>query len=151
MIESNDPGVLMLGTAQWGEPYGATNSIGRLSDVEIEGIVACARDFQIAELDTAVQYGDAQRRVASYAKDFRLTSKVSGLCVNAHVESSLMGMGLDDLDSVLIHDWDAMSSEQRMSSTHDLGEDQATGTNERTGDDQQRIVEHEAGSRCRQA
>jgi aryl-alcohol dehydrogenase-like predicted oxidoreductase len=133
VIESNGPGALILGTAQWGEPYGATNSIGRLSDVEIEGIVALAREFEILELDTAVGYGDAQRRIASYATDFRLTSKVSGLCVSAHVESSLMSMGLEALDSVLIHDWDAMSTEQRMASTHDLGELREQGVIGRVG------------------
>ena len=105
---------LVLGTAQWGDPYGVTNERGRLSDSEIDEIVHVARERGIHDVDTARGYGDAESRLRRYADDFAITAKVSGaLDVSAQVGASIEELGTDRLASVLIHDWDALEAEQQ--------------------------------------
>jgi len=100
---------LVLGTAQWGSAYGATNAVGRLSDEEIASIVALARDAGIASVDTARGYGDAEVRLRPFAHDFDVTTKVSGAGdVLAQVDASLSDLDVESVDGVLIHDWDAL-------------------------------------------
>jgi len=100
---------LVLGTAQWGDAYGVTNAVGRLSDDEVASIVAVARDAGIHEVDTARGYGDAQARLRPFARDFAVTTKVfGGADVTDQVDASLVELGVDSLSGVLIHDWDAL-------------------------------------------
>jgi len=100
---------LVLGTAQWGNAYGVTNAVGRLADSEIASIVAVARESGITEVDTARGYGDAQARLRPFARDFAVTTKVSGGGdVLAQVDASLADLGVDSIDGVLIHDWDTL-------------------------------------------
>ena len=100
---------LVLGTAQWGDAYGVTNAVGRLSDGEIASIVAVARESGITDVDTARGYGDAQPRLRPFARDFAVTTKVSGGGdVLAQVDASLDELGVDSVDGVLIHDWDEL-------------------------------------------
>jgi aryl-alcohol dehydrogenase-like predicted oxidoreductase len=100
---------LMLGTAQWGNAYGVTNAVGRLSDDEIALIVAVARKSSITDVDTARGYGDAEARLRPFAQDFAVTTKVSGGGdVLAQVDASLSDLGVESVDGVLIHDWDAL-------------------------------------------
>ena len=100
---------LVLGTAQWGNAYGVTNAVGRLSDDEIASIVAVARKSSITDVDTARGYGDAETRLRPFAQDFAVTTKVSGGDdVLAQVEASLNDLGVDFLDGVLVHDWDGL-------------------------------------------
>jgi aryl-alcohol dehydrogenase-like predicted oxidoreductase len=99
----------MLGTAQWGNAYGVTNAVGRLSDDEIALIVAVARKSSITDVDTARGYGDAEARLRPFAQDFAVTTKVSGGGdVLAQVDASLSDLGVESVDGVLIHDWDAL-------------------------------------------
>ena len=100
---------LMLGTAQWGNDYGVTNAVGRLADDEITSIVQVALESGVTEVDTARGYGDSETRLRPFARDFAVTSKVSGGGdVLAQVEASLAELGVESLDGVLIHDWDAL-------------------------------------------
>mgnify|MGYP003751447291 CR=1 FL=1 len=100
---------LMLGTAQWGSAYGVTNAVGRLSDDQIASIVRVARDSGIVDVDTARGYGDAETRLRPFAQEFSVTTKVSGSGdVLAQVDASLNDLGVDSLEGVLIHDWDAL-------------------------------------------
>ncbi|HEV8025717.1 MAG TPA: aldo/keto reductase [Candidatus Nanopelagicales bacterium] len=100
---------LILGTAQWGNAYGVTNAVGRLSDEELASIVAVARQAGITEVDTARGYGDAEQRLRPFASDFSVTTKVSGAGdVASQVADSLDVLGVESLDGVLIHDWDGL-------------------------------------------
>ena len=100
---------LVLGTAQWGNAYGVTNAVGRLADPELAAIVAAAHEAGIASVDTARGYGDAQVRLRLFARDFAVTTKVSGGGdVLEQVDASLAELGVDSIDGVLIHDWDAL-------------------------------------------
>ena len=69
---------LVLGTAQWGNPYGVTNTRGRLTDETLAEIIAVAKSSGIRAIDTAGMYGDAEARLASWASDFSITTKVRG-------------------------------------------------------------------------
>jgi len=100
---------LVLGTAQWGNAYGVTNAVGRLSDDEITSIVSVARKSSITDVDTARGYGDAETRLRPFAQDFTVTTKVSGGGdVLALVDASLSDLGVESVNGVLIHDWDAL-------------------------------------------
>jgi len=100
---------LVLGTAQWGDAYGVTNAVGRLSDDEVASIVDTAQRAGIYEVDTARGYGDAQARLQPFARDFAVTTKVSGGAdVSDQVDASLAELEADSIDGVLIHDWDAL-------------------------------------------
>lgn len=100
---------LILGTAQWGNAYGVTNAVGRLSDEELASIVAVARDAGITEVDTARGYGDAEERLRPFASQFDVTTKISGGSdVAAQVDASLEALGLSSVGGVLLHDWDQL-------------------------------------------
>jgi Predicted oxidoreductases (related to aryl-alcohol dehydrogenases) len=114
---------LVLGTAQWGDSYGVTNAVGRLVDSEIASIVAVARETGITEVDTARGYGDAETRLRPFAREFAVTTKVSGGGdVLAQVDASLAELGLDSVDGVLIHDWDALDCKGQGLSVLSYGE-----------------------------
>ena len=112
---------LVLGTAQWGNAYGVTNTRGRLSDQEIRDIVEVAHSRDIREVDTARGYGDAESRLSPYARDFDITTKVSGSGdVSAQIRGSLADLDTAVLDAVLIHDWHALEPLQRSSAIRHL-------------------------------
>ena len=99
----------MLGTAQWGNAYGVTNAVGRLSDEDLALIVEAALEAGISEVDTARGYGDAEQRLKPFAPQFAVTTKVNGGGdVVAQVSDSLVALGVDSLAGVLIHDWDEL-------------------------------------------
>jgi aryl-alcohol dehydrogenase-like predicted oxidoreductase len=51
---------LLLGTAQFGSPYGVSNVRGRVPPDEAERIVALAATMGVGAIDTAPAYGDAE-------------------------------------------------------------------------------------------
>jgi aryl-alcohol dehydrogenase-like predicted oxidoreductase len=125
---------LVLGTAQWGDPYGATNTQGRLSDADIEEIVAIARASGITDVDTASGYGDAEHRLRPFARDFRITTKLMGASpVEEQARPSLAALAVDAVDTILVHDWDALSQGQRESTVDGLGRLVDAGVSERVG------------------
>ena len=113
---------LVLGTAQWGDAYGVTNARGRLSDGYLRDIVDVARARVINEVDTARGYGDAEVRLRPFARDFTITTKVSGAGdVMADIRESLRDIDVPSVDSVLVHDWDALTDEQQLAAARALG------------------------------
>ncbi len=105
---------LSLGTAQWGSSYGATNQVGRLSDVAVADIVSVAREWGITDVDTAANYGDAQRRLRPWAADFTITTKVKALGdVGEQLFDVLRDLEVDSVDTLLLHDWDEADDEAR--------------------------------------
>lgn len=112
----------MLGTAQWGNGYGATNTVGRITDSGIADIVAVAREWDITAIDTAAGYGDAERRLRPHAHGFEITTKVTGTAdVVEQILSAQRIIGVDRLHAVLIHDWDELDDESRMRTVRSLG------------------------------
>ena len=125
---------LVLGTAQWGNPYGVTNERGRLSDSGISEIVRVALDRGISEVDTARGYGDSEGRLRPFAPDFAMTTKISGSNeAVTQIESSLTELEISKLDSVLVHDWESLDASRRAAVVRDLGKARTSGLVERVG------------------
>lgn len=112
---------LSLGTAQWGTAYGATNTVGRLSDDSLGDIVAVAREWGIEDIDTASDYGDAHRRLRPWARDFAITTKVrtSG-DVGEQLFAALRDLDVDAVHSVLLHYWDEADDDDRQRAVRSL-------------------------------
>jgi aryl-alcohol dehydrogenase-like predicted oxidoreductase len=114
-----------LGTAQWGEAYGVTNTVGRLSDAEVAQIMTVALAAEIKSFDTAAGYGDAQGRLQPWAANLQITTKVSGAgprSVKEQLESSLISLGRSEVEIVLVHDWDSLTPQVRSLTAAALGE-----------------------------
>lgn len=107
---------LVIGTAQWGLNYGVTNSAGRLTDDAVQGLIGIADQFQISAVDTAAGYGDAETRIGRLSwPGISIQTKISGATENpfADIENSLARLKRSRIDSVLVHDWFALSAEQK--------------------------------------
>ena len=125
--------VLSLGTAQWGSDYGITNAVGRISNEECARIIDVAIDAGIHSVDTALSYGDAQQRLRPWATRFAMTTKVSGQAVVEQTNDCLLALGVDPVDAVLVHDWDALDERGRRSAVVNLGVVQSQGLVTRVG------------------
>lgn len=109
---------LSIGTAQLGTDYGVTNKDGKVKEEEAYRLLRAAREQSINYIDTAQGYGDAEKVIgASMSKMescFRVTSKKStdpeGMNTmerrdrwNRDIEKSLNDLGIDRLDSFMLH------------------------------------------------
>ena len=107
---------LVLGTAQFGAGYGITNARGRLTDVDVQAIMRISLTYGIRRVDTALGYGDAQTRLRPFASELAITTKVPGAAaadIADLVRDCLDELGTTSVDSVLLHDWHAISSDER--------------------------------------
>ena len=113
-----DPGPrIVLGTAQFGSAYGVTNAVGRVSDRALAEILDTALARGISALDTSIDYGDAEARIAPWAPRFTVVTKCKARDprgVAGCLAASMAALGTDRLDGVLVHDWHALSSEERI-------------------------------------
>jgi len=103
----------VLGTAQWGAPYGVTNSGGRVSDEEIAAIVGVAEASGIVSADTAAGYGNAQTRLRPWSERFEITTKVAGADsgeIVRNLEKCLAELGVGQVKALLIHDWEELEA-----------------------------------------
>jgi hypothetical protein len=104
---------LALGTAQFGQIYGIANRNGMMPIEEAATTVACAREAGFDTLDTAIAYGESERRLGEIGVgDWRVVSKLPPLPkeygdVDAWVRTSVMGslarLGLHQLWGILLH------------------------------------------------
>ena len=58
---------IALGTVQWGLDYGIANTSGMPSDEELKSIFLLAKKSGIFLFDTAVQYGDAEKKIGKFS------------------------------------------------------------------------------------
>lgn len=112
--------MLGLGTAQWGNAYGITNTSDRMSDTTCADVIEAARSHGITSIDTALHYGDAQTRLRPWAEDFAITTKVSGLNVDLEVQECLAELNVREIQHVLIRDWDRLSRHERSQAVGEL-------------------------------
>lgn len=59
---------IVIGTAQFGMPYGIANQNGHVHEDEIASILDLARESGINTLDTAKAYGNSEEAIGSYLK-----------------------------------------------------------------------------------
>jgi aryl-alcohol dehydrogenase-like predicted oxidoreductase len=108
---------LCLGTAQFGLPYGITNTVGQVSELEVRELLAEASAAGLSWLDTAQAYGDAEAvlgRTLPNGHRFQLISKLPAqsqasftcedhLAWHQAFECSLLRLGEPRLDALLLH------------------------------------------------
>jgi aryl-alcohol dehydrogenase-like predicted oxidoreductase len=108
---------LCLGTAQFGLPYGITNTSGQVAETEVRALLAQAAAAGVSLLDTAQAYGEAEAvlgRTLPPAHDFQLISKLPAQNQNAFTaedrlswdqawERSCVRLGEPHLDALLLH------------------------------------------------
>ena len=127
---------LVLGTAQWGSAYGVTNSVGRLTDQQIAEIAEIALEAGIRFADTAAGYGDAEARLAPWAKNFAITTKVKGsgsMPIPTQISESFGRLGVEQVRCCLIHDWASLTDEEANDAAKALKEAKAQGKIEKIG------------------
>lgn len=102
---------LALGTAQFGLPYGVSNTGGQVPDAQVKAILKAAAAAGVEMLDTAAAYGDAEaivaRAAAGLRRPFLIVSKTppgAGVdAVMAAVRRSAEFAGGNGLDTILVH------------------------------------------------
>jgi aryl-alcohol dehydrogenase-like predicted oxidoreductase len=104
---------LVLGTVQFGMPYGIANRTGQVSLPEVRAILEAARVARIDTLDTAVAYREAEQRLGEAGVyDFRVVTKLpprpadcadAAAWVAQTVEQSLRRLGVSRLHGLLLH------------------------------------------------
>ena len=71
---------LSLGTAQFGSQYEVANSKGPIDDSEAEKILIYASKVGINTLDTAIVYGNAEKRLGNFGvSGFKIVSKIPAI------------------------------------------------------------------------
>jgi len=112
---------LMLGTAQFGMPYGIANLHGRPSYEEVREILAAAFEGGVNCLDTAASYGEGEEIVGRALRELNLVGRIivvtkirhlpdmpmSGRAADAFVqrsvEDSLRRLRLEEIPVCLFH------------------------------------------------
>lgn len=80
---------LVLGTVQFGMPYGINNAKGMPSNEDIKSILDYALQHNIKHIDTAALYGDAEEKIGSYSKTpFHIITKFPYLSTQEELMSS---------------------------------------------------------------
>lgn len=105
---------LILGTVQFGLPYGINNHTGLLPEDRVNDILNRAFELGIETLDTAAAYGEAERRIGSFQKNqdkkFKIISKFSkNSDQNWEISlyRSLQKLKLERLETIMFHSFDA--------------------------------------------
>jgi aryl-alcohol dehydrogenase-like predicted oxidoreductase len=114
MLANKDVSRIALGTVQFGQAYGLSNSTGQSTSFdEIESTLDLARCAGIDTLDTAISYGNAETllgRCNLYG--FQIVTKLPGLpegtkdlsgWVEDQTVQSLRRLGVGSLKAVLLH------------------------------------------------
>ena len=100
-------GRLGIGTVQFGQAYGVSNTHGQVPRAEVKLILELAARAGIGLLDTAANYGEAEAVLGGTdLKPFRIVSKTCGLHNGVHgviarVRESVRTLGAVDL--LLVH------------------------------------------------
>jgi aryl-alcohol dehydrogenase-like predicted oxidoreductase len=108
---------LALGTVQFGLNYGIANQSGQVSLDQANEVLALARLHGIADLDTAIAYGDAEVRLGQMGvQGFRVVTKLpplpvalpagvadAGVWAKAQLAASLQRLGLGGVYGLMLH------------------------------------------------
>lgn len=104
---------IILGTVQFGLPYGINNKTGIPSDKEVSDILDYCRVNSIQTIDTAVSYGSSIEKIGKYQRSrnycFDIINKISFDSKNSLLEqinNSLTLLGIPAFETLLIHSFD---------------------------------------------
>jgi aryl-alcohol dehydrogenase-like predicted oxidoreductase len=96
-------GRLVLGTAAFGQPYGITNRNGEVDAGQAAAIVAVAKQAGVAMLDTAANYGGAEKILGLIADtaSMAVITKLSG-CAGPRIGEQEVALALEAFDRSLL-------------------------------------------------
>lgn len=102
----------ILGTANFGMTYGITGQGNKLSKGNIADILSTARILNVAQIDTAPAYGNAEQIIGEIGVGaFKLTTKLHGLATDdwpsiiSKIEQSSTDLKINmPFDTILAHD-----------------------------------------------
>ena len=112
---------IILGTANFGQQYGATNS-QTLNDYEVFEILDYAQNLGITTLDTANVYGRSEEIIGKFHKSTGETFKINSKLVNIEnltfvenmrqIENTIERLNIDSLENLLFHNINAINSDK---------------------------------------
>ena len=104
---------LALGTVQFGLDYGVANTDGEMDTTTMTSILQQAWAKGIDTLDTAISYGESEKRLGmTNVKDWRIVTKLPEIpneCTNINtwilnqVQKSLLRLGVTRISALLLH------------------------------------------------
>ena len=104
---------LALGTVQFGLDYGVANTDGEMDTTTMTSILQQAWAKGIDTLDTAISYGESEKRLGmTNVKDWRIVTKLPEIpneCTNINtwilnqVQKSLLRLGITRISALLLH------------------------------------------------
>ena len=111
MAESASARRLGLGTVQFGQAYGVSNTSGQVQAGDVAAILRRAAAAGVSTLDTAANYGEAERvlgNVPALTRPFRVVTKTIALkngldAVMARARQSVETLGRKPVDLLLVH------------------------------------------------
>jgi len=93
---------LGLGTVQWGLSYGIANESGAVTSETIKSILLESKQIGIKVLDTAAQYGDAEKVLGMNAlEEFDVVTKTPKFAVSKITETEINQLKLAFQDSLV--------------------------------------------------
>jgi aryl-alcohol dehydrogenase-like predicted oxidoreductase len=111
---------LALGTVQFGKKYGISNTKGKILDKEVLPILKFAKSKGIRMIDTAMDYGDAEKILGNKnIQNFDIITKLSRIpnsCLNSKdwiekkVFKSLNNLNINKIYGLLMHRPDQLNS-----------------------------------------
>lgn len=102
---------LILGTVQFGIPYGINNLMGQPSQQEVFSILNKAYEHGIRTLDTASAYGNSEQLIGKFLQnnpnmDFKIITKIKtddSIDFEKSLKASLTNLKIDSVDTILFH------------------------------------------------
>lgn len=112
----DNPSMIVLGTAQFGFPYGVANKVGQPDQIGVTEVIRTAWEQGIREFDTAQDYGVSEDVLGiafarlGIATEARVVSKINPeidhsdlRAMTAALESSLRKLGVPSLEGLMLH------------------------------------------------
>lgn len=108
---------IALGTVQWGLDYGIANTSGMPSNDELKTIFELAKKAGIVLFDTAVQYGDAEKRVGQFSSPkSKIITKVGsfskGNSLGSQLENSFNNLRRESIYGCLFHNINELNEDK---------------------------------------
>lgn len=110
---------IALGTVQWGLDYGIANTHGIPSDEALKSIFALANKNGIDLFDTAVQYGEAEKRVGQFSNpEHRIITKIGNFTpqnsLKIQLENSFKHFKRETIYGCLFHDIEELTKNNHL-------------------------------------
>lgn len=133
---------IIIGTAQFGNSYGISNSKGQVKIKEVKNILKFAKQNKIKSFDTAISYGDSEKILGNYKlENYKVISKINKTSLTNinkdyifhQISQILERLKINKLYGILIHDPNILYSKQGKQLVNYLNECKEYGLVEKVG------------------